>query len=285
MSKVITTVETITPAYAEKIVKRHFDSIAEGTFRQRKINKSLLQKYIIEMKAGNWKLNPEPIIFDESGNLIDGQHRLLACKNSGVTIQATVSTGWPTSIIDVVNRGKSRQVADQYQLHGMPNASTIASTIACIVRVCYRGSAPPISYASSRYVLENLGMDEHITKIMDIFSKTKRTGRTIGPIAFYHSVKPRKAEVFAEQVANLDTIKGSGSQLYAKYLRDRNPDNQDHAVQALCSALRIWDADESAEFFKGSYVACDWLAEQNKKLTSNIRSLFGNISIDRHTKI
>lgn len=285
MSKVITTVETISPEHASEIINRHFDSIAKGEFRQRKINKSILAKYVIEMKAGHWKLNPEPIIFDEAGNLIDGQHRLLACKNAGVPIQATVSTGWPSSIIDVVNRGKSRQVADQYHLHGMANAATVAATIACIVRVCYRGAAPPISYASSRYVLEELGMDKHINKIMDIFSKTKRSGRIIGPIAFYHTAKPRKAEVFAEQVAQLDTIKGSGSQLFAKYLRDRSPDSQDYAVQAACACLRIWDADESAEFFKSHYAACDWLAEQNKKLTTNIRSLFGNISIDSHFKL
>lgn len=36
-------------------------------------------KWAAEMEAGLWRMNGEPIKFGESGRLIDGQHRLMAC--------------------------------------------------------------------------------------------------------------------------------------------------------------------------------------------------------------
>lgn len=278
--KVTTEQETITPKMADEWLKKHFDRIADKEYRQRKIYKATANKYANDMKAGLWNPTPEPIIFDENDNLADGQHRLMAIKNSNTTQVMTVSRGWPPEVIDYINRGKSRMVSDQLHLHGTKNAIVVAASVSGVVRVCYRGKTPSVSYPACCYVMEKLGMREHIEKIIEVMSANgiKPTGRFVGPLAFYRSIKPRKADEFLDQIANMDTEKGSGSNLYSKYSRSNNPSSQEAAVMALCACLRLWDSNEKSEYVKSTVQACDWLADQNPKLQKAITSLFGIIS-------
>lgn len=271
--------ETITPKWAEEVLSKHYDRIEKGEYRQRPVYKSVLRKYMADMRSGSWKLTATPIVFDEDGNLANGQHRLESVKQTGVTIEAMISRGWPPGVIDTEDRGKNRTVADQLHLHGVKAAGVIAASVAGIVRVCYRGNAPAISYASCRYILDDLGMHKHIQPIYEIFArKGAMSGRTIGPLAFYRTVNVKKADRFAEELQELTMTQGSGSHLYAKYLRDRNPNSQEIAVRAICTCLRYWDEDETAEFIKPNYTSVDWLADRNKKLSKAIIDMLGLIS-------
>lgn len=278
--KVTTAQETITPKMADEWLKKHFDRIADKEYRQRKVYRTTFNKYVNDMRAGLWNETPEPIIFDDNGDLADGQHRLMAIKESKTTQVMMVSRGWPPEVIDSINRGKTRQVSDQLHLHGTKNAIVTAASVSGVVRVVYRGLTPAVSYAACMYVLDKLGMRQHIEKIIETMMAggIKPTGRFVGPLAYYRTYKPRKADEFMEQIANMSTEKGSGSHLYAKYMRTNNPSNQQAAIMGLCACLRLWDSGEKAEYFKSTMQACDWLAEQNPKLNENITSLFGLIS-------
>lgn len=79
-------IETITPETAAKYLKRNVDNY-------RKISKTKVQMYAAEMKAGKWQLNGEGIMFDETGKLKNGQHRLAAIMAAGVPIQMAVIRG------------------------------------------------------------------------------------------------------------------------------------------------------------------------------------------------
>ena len=59
----------ITPHMAEQLLSVNADE-------QRNINKRRVDQYATDMAKGLWKANGEPIIIDERGRLIDGQHRL-----------------------------------------------------------------------------------------------------------------------------------------------------------------------------------------------------------------
>jgi hypothetical protein len=278
--KITTEQETITPKMADEWLTKHFDRIANGEYRQRKIYKSVKNKYTNDMRAGMWTETPEPIIFDENENLADGQHRLMAIKDSKTTQVMMVSRGWPAEVIDSINRGKVRMVSDQLHLHGTKNAIIVAASVSGIVRVCYRGLTPSVSYSVCTNLLDKLGMRTHIEKILEVSMAhgIKPTGRFVGPLAFYRSVKPRKADEFLDQIANMNTDKGSGSYLYAKYMRSNNASSQQAAIMAICACIRIWDAGETIDYFKSTVQACDWLANQNSKLYTSITDMLGDIS-------
>lgn len=62
---------------------------------QRKVKKIKVAKFAEEMLNGIWLYNGESVIVTETGKLIDGQHRLLAVIESGVTIEVALITDVP----------------------------------------------------------------------------------------------------------------------------------------------------------------------------------------------
>lgn len=67
--------------------------LARCNTKNRRVNKIHVQKLANEMKSGRWTVNGETIAFDEDMVLIDGQHRLNAIVQSGVTIETIVVYG------------------------------------------------------------------------------------------------------------------------------------------------------------------------------------------------
>lgn len=59
----------------------------------RKINKDRVAVYASEIVSGNWKLNGEPIVFDDRGILVNGQHRIEAVIKAETPIRVLVVTG------------------------------------------------------------------------------------------------------------------------------------------------------------------------------------------------
>lgn len=77
---------TITPEDAEKI-------LAATSDKNRAISLGRVNKYVHRMKAGRWPVNGEAIIFSLRGELLDGQHRLRACAESGKHLETVVLYG------------------------------------------------------------------------------------------------------------------------------------------------------------------------------------------------
>ena len=82
-----------------------------------------------EMSNGYWKENGESIIFDRSGVLIDGQHRLQAIVNSGHEYRAPVITGVEATVRPTVDTGKKRSGGANLQMAGEKNATILASAL------------------------------------------------------------------------------------------------------------------------------------------------------------
>lgn len=99
---------------------------------QRRIDSRHVQGIEADLRAGRWVPNGSPIRFDTEGRLCDGQHRLLACVRSGVTLVDQVVIGDLTEAaygtIDTNLRTRSAlQIARQRHLTVTPTASCIAA--------------------------------------------------------------------------------------------------------------------------------------------------------------
>jgi hypothetical protein len=100
-------IETITPDTARCWLENH-------NHGNRPIKKSVVAKYAEIMLAGKWLTSPEGIIFSSSNpvRLLQGQHRLMAIAESGVTIPMLVVRGADESVFSVLDRGIMRSAAD-----------------------------------------------------------------------------------------------------------------------------------------------------------------------------
>lgn len=65
-----------------------------------------------------WKMNGEAIKFSNTGRLLDGQHRLLACVESGCSVRTLVIRGLPEDTQETMDAGKSRTMANVLELKG-----------------------------------------------------------------------------------------------------------------------------------------------------------------------
>ena len=104
-----------------------------NTGNYRIISKQVVKNYARAMAAGEWKLNAEAVKFDDGldngGNLIDGQHRLCAVIESGVTIRSLVVWGVPVESADTLDNGKRRTTADTLRHQGKDHAALVAAAI------------------------------------------------------------------------------------------------------------------------------------------------------------
>jgi hypothetical protein len=93
------------PQLASWIVNK----INDKNFRKRSHNDTVA--YAKDMETGNWVLAPEPIVISPNGTaLLDGQHRLKACADSGIPIRIGITFGDYDDTI--INCGKGRSLSD-----------------------------------------------------------------------------------------------------------------------------------------------------------------------------
>lgn len=126
-----TIIETITPHIAELYLKFNNNN--------RPLRKTHIRELASDMTEGNWQVTHQGIAFDISGRLIDGQHRLHAIIEAGVSIQISVTRGCSASSFSILDRGSNRSTSD---ILGWPKKITEVITLALRITT---GTNPTVS--------------------------------------------------------------------------------------------------------------------------------------------
>ena len=104
-------IEIISPDLA----KEYLDSL--NVNKQRGLKRSVVTRYSLAIKNGDWLLNGEPIIFNENGELTNGQHRLSAIISADQAIPCLVVRNEP-DFSTLHDRGASRTTKDTLAANG-----------------------------------------------------------------------------------------------------------------------------------------------------------------------
>lgn len=91
------------------------------------------------MAQGEWALNGSTIVFDDSGTLLDGQHRLYSCVQSGRAFDTLVVRGVKTTSQVTMDSGRGRTARDQLKIDGMKNSPTMAAAANALLSVYVGG--------------------------------------------------------------------------------------------------------------------------------------------------
>lgn len=119
MCKKSVSIEVITPDIAKEYLKCNKFN--------RRVSRPTVNKYKTELLNGNFEYNGESIIFCEDGSLFDGQHRLLACVETGIPFESVVSRGVNQDRLHTIDSGKSRNASDSFYMHNIKNATNMAA--------------------------------------------------------------------------------------------------------------------------------------------------------------
>jgi len=118
------TIETITPEAALQLLELNVSN--------RYVRKVVVARYAADMSSGNWRLTGEPIIVNGT-SLVNGQHRLLACVQSGVSFTTAVFRGAGDDVFSVVDSGLTRQHGDVLTHEGHANGNCVAATVRLVL--------------------------------------------------------------------------------------------------------------------------------------------------------
>lgn len=111
--------ELITPEKAAKLLEKNSNN--------RSVNSRAVARLAAAMRAGEWRFNAQPIQLTLDGLLLDGQHRLMACLASGVSIECLVVWDALPETQETMDMGKARSVADVLRLRGHTNHNAVAA--------------------------------------------------------------------------------------------------------------------------------------------------------------
>ena len=119
----------VTAGYeVERITPKRAAELLSLNLKNRNIRRTVVDRYAKDMTAGRWKFDGSPIRISVEGVLIDGQHRLTAIIESGVTLPMMVIYDLPTEVRDSIDTGAVRSAADVLHFNGFPDASALAAT-------------------------------------------------------------------------------------------------------------------------------------------------------------
>jgi len=116
-------IKTITPILAEVFLQANNSN--------RKINEAQLNMIMRSMIAGDWALTHQGVALYEDGTLADGQHRLTAIVETGVSCKMPVFYGVEKiqKNIMAIDCGKGRSVMDSAQISGINITPTQQSVV------------------------------------------------------------------------------------------------------------------------------------------------------------
>jgi len=104
----------LTPSVATRLLERNIHN--------RKFSAKVIQKYVSEIRAGEWRLTHGGIGFNDRGELVDDQHRLHAIVRSQTTVSMLITLGLPAASQEKVDRQRRRTLFDALFLAGLREA-------------------------------------------------------------------------------------------------------------------------------------------------------------------
>lgn len=107
-------IETITPEMA----KVYLEEMGHNR-RPKGKNQTTISTALVN---GRYILNGQPIIFGQSGKLLDGQHRMMCCVATGVPFMTFVVRGVPDIYYGRIDQGSPKTLADKLERLGKPHA-------------------------------------------------------------------------------------------------------------------------------------------------------------------
>ena len=100
-----TNIERITPEMANKILEKNTAN--------RKVRVSWVDTLAGILRRGEWVVTHQGIALDKNGNLIDGQHRLLAIRKTGIAANVMISRDVDPAAYLATDCGLSRTISDR----------------------------------------------------------------------------------------------------------------------------------------------------------------------------
>jgi hypothetical protein len=159
-------IEMVSPAMAKEYL--------EPRLPNRHLSDTTVTRYASDMKEGRWLNNGQGLVFDDQGNLIDGQHRCQAIIISQMTVSMLVVRGVPSRAMETIDTNRPRSLADVLHMQGGKSTTVTAAA----ARICWNYAAGvSFGYSPSKpTLLSFIKTHPHVIKAVTMVENAKRAG-------------------------------------------------------------------------------------------------------------
>lgn len=240
----------VTPKFAEELLTRNPNN--------RDVSKSKVRQYADAMKRGQWMLNGENVKFDREGNILDGQHRLLAVVEADAEVPLTFVTGLPIEVKRTVDTGRNRSTADVLAMRGgVPSPRYAGSIVRLLIALRYEESGKSAANATitNTDVLDFIDGNPTILGVVEqaliVAKETGLNPASAGAALFQtFSANPSKAQEFFDGlVSGIGYENGDPRLALRRYAFNNRSNAMGHKVAAYCAYIKAWNA-----FLKGDSI-------------------------------
>ena len=194
ISGVTTIALQVTPGLAEQLLARNTQN--------RKISEKVVQKYVEEIHAGDWRLTPAGIGFDSRGILLDGQHRLAAIVKSDQSAPLLITLGLPPASQEKIDRQRRRTLFDALYLAGHAYSRQEVEIATCLTRMRQHSDSGVVP--SDSLVKKTLiNCLDHIRAVLKDADKKKKglsQASFLAAAVLFHEIDSGKCSEFLEGV-------------------------------------------------------------------------------------
>ncbi len=235
----------VTPAMAKRWLETNIEN-------NRIVRESKVDLYVSDMRGGRWRNTGETIKFNPDGKLIDGQHRLQALIESGVSgVTMSIAFDVPNDALEVIDTGAARRFADTLKMQEAVNRFASA---AIVRRTLQRERGNPTGMKGrsavlavptnaemlARYRQDPGGFDAAAARGYD-FSRLRMCSATGAGIMAYwlNAIAPEEAHQFMDQVVSGADIgkKHPANVLRTRLFRERALET----TQVMALFIRAWN--------------------------------------------
>lgn len=186
----------VTPQMAVAWLEKNIDN--------RKVIPGHLKALEEAFRRGEIVLNGQTIKFSETGRLLDGQHRLMACASTGVGFWTLVVYGLPNEAFDTIDlMARHRTCADVLGVRGEANARALAPAINALHRFITErrfsdgGRHQVLSVAVANVVLSrHPGLRDSVSRADSSSNRLWRSAACSAVHYLFSTVSPSVADTF-----------------------------------------------------------------------------------------
>lgn len=168
--------------------------------RNRKIIRAKVAEYARTMLQGSWnETNPQGLIFNKKGELINGQHRLYAVIESGATVQFYCTFNADDAVKTLLDSGSSRRIDQTGQILGLDtNPVKIAIAKALIISPAdTKISRPRLSAEETLRIYQDYSRGIDLAAVRTSSNSIGSSiSRAVVARAYYHTDDPERLSHF-----------------------------------------------------------------------------------------
>lgn len=236
--------------YDEVITRSRAVELLRKNDHNRRVSERHLRNLCGAIERGEWKFNGDTIRIDTKGQILDGQHRLMAIEKTGVEMRQIVVSGLPPDVFDTIDVGKKRNFADVLSLGGHRNIHETSSALRKLDMCLFnKGSL------SRRTHVEMENLLKKFPEIHEMVNYCRKTPRHVMPVSamsacytMFSRVDKEKAKSWVDAMISGEVIKKNAVYVLREQLIRNRTGHQrfrDSALMALCiDCWHFWCAKE-----------------------------------------